>query len=165
MQKKGIYYLAQGGVIAALYTAITLAFAPVAFGIAQLRVSEALTVLPFFTPAAVPGLFVGCVIANLIGGFGVFDVVFGSLATLLAALATYKIRNKWLAPLPSVLCNGVIVGGMLYFLGLGEGLPIYLVMLYVAGGQMAACYGLGLPLLLAMERYGKKLFPQGGTVV
>lgn len=104
-------------------------------------------------------------IANLIGGFGVFDVVFGSLATLLAALATYKIRNKWLAPLPSVLCNGVIVGGMLYFLGLGEGLPIYLVMLYVAGGQMAACYGLGLPLLLAMERYGKKLFPQGGTVV
>lgn len=99
--KIGTKRLAQGAVIAALYVALTLIFAPISFGAVQLRVSEALTILPLFTPAAIPGLFVGCVLANLIAGAVVWDVVFGSLATLIGAAVGYALRrNRWLVPIP-----------------------------------------------------------------
>lgn len=141
--------LVQGGAIAALYAGLTLAFAPIGFGPLQLRVAEALTVLPFFTPAAIPGLFVGCAVANLFSPFGIVDVIAGSVATLLAALVTWKIKNRWLAPLPSVVFNSIIVGTVV---GTMEGLPLWMTMLQVAGGQALACYALGLPLLLGLQR-------------
>ena len=127
-------YLAQSGIIAAVYAALTLLFYPLSFGLSQLRVSEGLCVLPFFTPAAVPGLFVGCIFANVFGGFGLLDILCGSLATLCSAYCTYKIKNRYLAPLPAVLFNAVIVGA----------------------GQAVSCYVLGLPLLFALEKLGQK---------
>lgn len=154
-------FLAQAGLIAALYALLTVALAPISSGLVQCRVSEALCVLPWFTPAAAPGLFVGCLIANLVTGAPLYDVLFGSLATLLAALATYALRRrgapKALAPLPSVVLNAVIVGALLYYVyDLPVGLA--LAMLSVAAGQAIACYALGLPLLLALERFGGDLF-------
>ena len=109
--------LVQGALIGALYAVLTLAAAPISYGLMQVRISEALSVLPYFTAAAVPGLFVGCIVANLLGGAALYDVIFGSLATLLAALLTrwFKKRgfSKWLAPLPAVLVNAVIVGALM----------------------------------------------------
>ena len=96
--------VAQGAIIAALYVVLTVIFAPISFGEMQVRISEALTILPMFTPAAIPGLFVGCVLGNLLGGAIPVDVIFGSLATLIGAVGGYLLRkNRWLVPLPTVL--------------------------------------------------------------
>lgn len=154
-------YLVRAGLIAALYALLTVALAPISSGLIQCRVSEALSVLPYFTPAAVPRLFVGCALANLLTGAPLYDVVFGSLATLLAAAATLLLKRrgmkKWLMPLPSVLVNAVIIGTLLVKVyGVPVSLP--LAMLYVGLGQALACYGLGLPLLYALERFGGDLF-------
>ena len=104
--------LALAGVIAALYAVLSY-FAGifgVAYGPIQCRFSEALCVLPFLFPAATPGLFLGCLVANLLSPYGALDIVFGSLATLLAAFWTQHVPHKWMAPLPPVICNAVIVG-------------------------------------------------------
>jgi len=104
-------FLTYGSVIAALYVALTLLANALglASGVIQVRLSEALTILPMFTPAAVPGLFVGCVLANLLTGCAPWDVVFGSLATLIGALGTWKLaKNKWIAPLFPILSNAII---------------------------------------------------------
>ena len=89
-----VTFLTQAAVIAAIYVVLTIIFAPFSFGEVQVRISEALTVLPFFTPAAIPGLFVGCIIANLFGGAIPADIIFGSIATLLGALGTYALRKN-----------------------------------------------------------------------
>lgn len=138
--------LAMGGVIAALYAALTLIFAPISFGEIQFRVSEALTLLPILTPAAVPGLFVGCLISNLLAsGAGWMDVVFGSLATLLAAVMTRLLRRySWLAALMPVVFNGVIIGAVL---SRAFSLPFLATACTVALGEAAVCYMLGLPLI------------------
>ena len=153
--------LAYAGIIAALYAALTVLLAPISYGLIQCRVSEALSVLPVFTGTAVPGLFLGCVIANLLGGAPIYDVVFGSLATLLAAIATRRLAKKQapraLLPLPSVLFNAIIVGWLLVSV-YGVGVPLPLAMLYVGIGQAAACYGLGLPLLYVLEKKAPQLF-------
>ncbi|MDR1204549.1 MAG: QueT transporter family protein [Peptococcaceae bacterium] len=142
--------MARGAVIAALYAAVTLALAPFSFGPAQLRASEALTVLPVFFPEAPLGLFIGCAAANFVGGYGVADVVFGSLATLLAALCTRGLaRFPFLAPLPPVVLNGVVVG---YVLHAATGIPWLALALEVGAGELASCYCLGLPLLFALKR-------------
>ena len=78
-------YLTHAAIIAAVYVVLTIIFAPISYGQVQVRISEALTVLPYFTPAAIPGLFIGCIIANIYGGAGIIDIIFGSLATLFAA--------------------------------------------------------------------------------
>ena len=105
MKRMNIRELSLAALIAAVYAALTL-FLPIPqYDYIQVRVAEALTVLPFFFPAAIPGLFVGCMIANLFSPF-VLDIVFGSLATLLACLWTGRLKNRWLAPLPPVICNG-----------------------------------------------------------
>lgn len=153
MKKENLVYLAQSGIIAAVYAALTLLFYPLSFGLSQLRVSEGLCILPYFTPAAVPGLFLGCVIANIFGGFGLLDIVCGSLATLLAAYATYKIKNKWLAPLPAVLTNAVIVGAELAYL---INAPFWQAALGVGAGQAISCYVIGMPLLFALEKLQRK---------
>lgn len=148
-------FIARGAIIAALYAALTLALAPISFGLIQFRIAEALTVLAFFTPAAVPGLFVGCLLANIIGGLGIIDIVFGSLATLIAAYMTYKIKNRFLAPLPPVLVNALVVGPIVaYYVEV----PFYMGMLYVGFGQLIVCYVLGLPLLIALRPYSNRLF-------
>ncbi len=135
--------LAQGAAIAALYVVLTLIFAPISFGEMQVRISEALTILPLFTPAAIPGLFVGCVLANLLGGAIVWDVIFGSLATLIGAVGGYLLRkNRWLVPLPTILSNAIIVPFVLRY-GYGVLLPLPLMMVYVAVGEIISCYVLG----------------------
>ena len=152
--------LAQAAAIAALYILLTVCFAPISSGLIQCRVSEALCVLPYFTVAAVPGLFVGCLLGNLLTGAMLPDVLFGSLATLLAALLTYAMRkrfSKYLAPLPSVLSNACIVGAVLVNV-YGVNVPYGVACGYVAAGQAIACYALGIPLLLFLERYAGRLF-------
>ncbi len=141
-----------GGLIGALYVALTLALQPFGYGPVQFRLAECLTVLPAIFPGAIPGLFVGCFLANYLGGFGLADMVFGSLATLLAGLATYSLRNyKLLLPLPPVLFNGLIVGAYVYLL-YDKTYPMALTMLFIAFSQLIICYGLGLPLLSLIKR-------------
>ncbi len=146
--------IAQGAAIAALYVVLTLIFAPISFGEMQVRISEALTILPLFTPAAIPGLFIGCVLANLLGGAIVWDVIFGSVATLIGAVGGYLLRkNRWLVPLPTVLSNGIIVPFVLRY-GYGVELPIPLMMVYVAVGEIISCYVLGELLATVLLRHG-----------
>lgn len=142
--------IARVAVIAALYAAITIILAPFSYGPVQVRVSEALTVLPFIFPESTIGLFVGCLIANFYGGYGILDIVFGSLATLTAAYLTAKMPTMFLAPLPPVLINAVVVAMILKY---AVGAPLLLTMLWVGVGQVAACYFLGLPLLYLLKQY------------
>lgn len=143
----------QGAIIAALYVALTLIFAPISFGEMQVRISEALTILPLFTPAAIPGLFLGCVLGNLLGGAIPLDVICGSLATLIGAVGGYLLRkNRWLVPLPTVLSNALIVPFVLRY-GYGVLLPIPLMMVYVAAGEILSCYVLGELLCTVLLRH------------
>lgn len=152
--------IARGAIIAAVYALLTIFLAPISSGLIQCRVAEALCVLPYFTFSAVPGLFVGCLLANLLTGAPIWDVLFGSVATLLAAYTTYLLRKratKFIAPLPAVVFNAVIVGALLvYVYAVPVTYPI--AVLYVAAGEAVACFGLGLPLLLALGRVGDKIF-------
>ncbi len=134
-----------GAIIAAVYAVLTLVLSPISMGAVQCRISEALTILPLFTPVAVPGLFVGCLIANVFLG-SVYDIIFGSLTTLVAAFLTWRCRkNKYVAILFPVLLNAVVVGGYIG-LFLDNSMAVWLCMLTVGLGQAVACYGLGLPL-------------------
>jgi len=150
-------YISQIGIIAGLYAALTVVLAPISYGPVQLRVSEALTVLPYLTPAAVPGLFIGCLVANIFGGLGIYDVVGGSLLTLLAAFLTHLIartRRPILAPLPPVLVNSL---GVSLYLHLLFQLPYWLTVSYIGIGEIATCFVLGYPLLLIILRKKKFL--------
>ncbi|MBO4818981.1 MAG: QueT transporter family protein [Firmicutes bacterium] len=158
--KSSALELAQGGIIAALYVVLTLVFAPISFGEAQLRVAEALTILPMFTSAAVPGLFVGCIIANMLGGAVLWDVVFGSLATLLGALGSYLLRKKrWLVPFPPIIANTMIIPFVLKF-AYGIDLPIPMLMLYILLGEIGGCYVLGQLLASVLMRHKNTLFKE-----
>ena len=150
-KKTGIYFLARSGIIAALYTALTMLTAPIGFGPIQFRISEALTVLPYYDPAAIPGVFIGCLLSNLLGGNGIWDVVLGSLTTLVAAFLTYKIKNKYVALVPPVILNGIVIGSMLHFV---LNAPWVETMATITLGQVAACYGLGLLLMFLLEKRG-----------
>lgn len=145
--------------IAAIYVVLTLLFRPISFGEIQVRISEALTILPLFTPAAVPGVFVGCLIANIIGGGILPDIIFGSLATLIGAVLTYRLREHTplLAPLPPIAANTVIVPFVLFY-GYGVNLPIPFMMLTVGIGEVLSCGVLGLLLFSALKRYKTILF-------
>ena len=108
--------LARGAIIAALYAVLTLLLQPLSYGEVQIRFSEALTLLPILMPEAVPALAVGCLLANVLGGCMLVDIVFGTLATLLAAICTQRLRERfWLAALMPVLFNGVIVGAVVHY--------------------------------------------------
>lgn len=151
MKLKNLVY---GAAIAAVYAVLTIALAPVSFGAVQCRISEALTMLPVLMPAAIPGLFVGCLISNLVTG-SVIDIVFGSLTTLVAAFCTYITRkNIWIAMIFPVVLNAVIVGGYIA-LFLEEGLAVWYCMLTVGLGQLVACYGIGIPLYKIVKKYWK----------
>ena len=148
-------FIVRSAVIAALYAALTLALYPISFGAVQFRVSEALTLLPIVMPEAIPGLFVGCLVSNLIGSATPWDIIFGSLATLIAAILTYATRrNKILAEFWPVLCNTVIVG---LVLALTLDLPVFLTMGEVGLGELAVVYTVGMAMLAALKRVPKKL--------
>lgn len=155
MNKK-VLFIVQAAIIAAIYTVVTILIAPYSYGIFQFRVSEALTILPAMLPSAIPGLFVGCLVSNLVGGYGLIDMVFGSLTTLIAAVLSRKLRKyPYLVPLPPVILNAVIVGGYLKFLYFQD-VPLLASMGWVALGQVLACYALGYPLLLLLtKRFGE----------
>lgn len=164
----------EGALIAALYTVLSVALAPISFGQVQFRVSEALTLLPLFTPNAVWGVTVGCVLSNTIGMFmgtnilGFLDIIFGSLATLLAALATRKLGKPSvkglpvLAPLPPVLFNAIVIGLELTFVMVNHfDTQVFLInAAYVGIGQFLACYVLGLVLvwILQRDRISQRIF-------
>jgi len=160
-----VHQMAIAGVVAALYAVLSYfsAIFGVAYGPFQCRFSEALCVLPFLFPETVPGLFIGCLAANLLSPYGALDIVFGSLATLLAALWTRRVSRKWLAPLPPVICNAVIVGALIAFYetGFGAGFPGVFAYnaLTVGAGEAVACYVLGgllltlLPRVASLRRY------------
>lgn len=149
-ENETLLYWSRAAMIAALYVVLTYLSYPISYGLFQVRIAEMLMVLPYFTPAAVPGLFVGCLVANILGPYGAFDVIFGSLATLISAYLVGKIKNKYLVPLPPIIINAVIVGWII--LHLVVGFPLIIAVLSVAAGQLIACYGLGLPLLLFLEK-------------
>lgn len=155
-----IKHIAQAAVIAAIYALLTVCVAPIASGLIQCRISEALCVLPLLTPAAIPGLFIGCLISNLLTGALVYDVVFGSLATLLAAVCTWllgRVRiGKYLAPLPAIVCNGLVVGALLVTV-YGVPVPYWTATGAVALGEAVAGYAAGLPLLLLLEKKFAKM--------
>ncbi len=151
--------MVQAAMIAALYVVLT--FVANAFGLAnyaiQLRFSEALTILPYFTPAAVPGLFIGCLISNILTGCALPDIIFGSLATLIGAVFTYKLRaHKWLAPIPPVIANMIIVPFvLLYAYGIK---PLWFSFLTVTAGEILSCGVLGMLLLFTLEKYKAHIF-------
>ena len=165
MKNKGTQFLAEAAVIGAIYVVLTVLFAPLSYGEVQVRFSEALTILPFFTPAAIPGLFIGCIIANLFGGAIPVDIIFGSIATLIGAVFTYKLRNqsRFLAPLPPIIANAVIVPFVLRF-GYGVNLPIPLMMLTVGIGEVVSCGVVGLILQTALLKYKNVIFRSQRTV-
>lgn len=158
MSRWSVRQLSTAALIAALYAALSLvsSLLGLTYTPIQCRFSEALTVLPFLLPEAIPGLFVGCLVTNLMSTVGPLDIVIGSAATLLAALWTAKMPSKWLAPLPPVLCNVVLVGAMItwYEVGFGPQFPALYAWnaLTVGLGEVIACYGLGLLLLEALPR-------------
>lgn len=161
--KWNVRSLTRAAMIAALYAVLTLIFQPISYGPVQFRVSEALTLLPVLTVDAVPGLFVGCILANLLGGSLWYDIVFGSVATLLAALCTRKLRSKPVlgAAMP-VIFNGLIVGPVVYFAYSYDGvfsLPLLLKDVgSVAFGELVICYILGLILVKALQKAPEKLW-------
>lgn len=190
MKKNKISFLTQAAMIAAIYVALTElsnVFGLSSYAI-QIRFSESLTILPFFTPAAIPGLFVGCVISNLLVSANIFDIIFGSLATLIGALLTYYIgtfsrttkqanniasseksnsapnsrplrfkqKAAWLAPIPPILSNTIIIPFILkYAYGLE---PLWLFFLTVFAGEFISCGILGMPLLFLLKKYARHIF-------
>ncbi len=148
-------YAAEGGVIAALYVVLTLisnAFG-LANGAVQVRISEALTILPAFAPAAIPGLFVGCILSNTFTGAILPDIIFGSIATLIAAFATRALRNKsrFLLPVPPILANTIVVPLVLKYAYHIDGALIYM-MLTVFAGEFISCGILGMLIYPVIER-------------
>ena len=159
MNKK-VLWICHAAMIAALYVVLTLFIN--AFGLAsgaiQVRISEALTILPYFTPAAIPGLVIGCLISNTITGCALLDILLGSFATLLGALGSYALRRfKWLVPLPPIIANTLIVP---YVLRIAYGVEdgIFYLMGTVCAGEILSCYVLGMILLFALDKSHKSLF-------
>lgn len=160
MQKSrfSVRSLALSGIIAAIYAALTLLLPIPQYGGVQLRVAEAMTLLPFLVPEAALGLTVGCFLANLLGSPYVLDWVFGTLATFLAAVITRRMPNKWLAAVPPVLCNAAIVGAEIAYFSVLDGAafgPAFAFNAFTVGlGEAVACFVLGVPLVSWMQKNG-----------
>ena len=162
MKNKNILLLTQAAMIAALYVVLT--FLANTFGLAsgaiQVRLSEMLTILPAFTPAAIPGLAIGCFLSNLLTGCCILDIVMGSIATLLGAIGAYLLRKwKWLIPIPSILANAIIVPWILtspYGYGLTD--AWWYLVVTVSVGEIISCGILGMILYFALKKYASNLF-------
>ena len=152
--------LSRAAVIAALYAALGIlsSFLSLAYGPVQLRFSEALCVLPFLLPEAVWGLFIGCLLTNILSPFGLLDLIFGSAATLLAALLSSRCKTRVGAALPPIVCNAVLVGAMLAWEEVGTSASFGALFAYnalsVGAGEAVMCLLLGLPLLKILEKRG-----------
>lgn len=142
--------LCLSAIIAALYAALTLLLASISYGPVQLRLSEAFTVLPMVLPQSIPGLFVGCLIANIFNPSpSIFDIVFGSLTTLLSAYGTYKLRNKpLLAAASPIVLNGLIVGTMVW--ALSHEFPLLIQIGLIALGEFGSVF-VGMVLLTVLK--------------
>ncbi len=155
-----VLFIVHASVIAALYVVLT--FVANAFGLAnyavQVRFSEALTILPFFTPAAIPGLTLGCLLSNILTGCALPDIIFGTFATLIGAVFTYMLRrNKWLAPVPPIAANTLIVPFVLYY---AYGIrPLWFSFITVGAGEIISCGILGMILLNVLNKYRNYIFP------
>lgn len=160
--KAKLQYITTAAIIAAVYAALTYfgAFFGLSYMAIQLRFSEVLTILPLFTPAAIPGLAVGCFIAN-IGSFNMLDMVFGTFATFLAAVLTRLLKDikfkglPLLALFPPVIVNALIIGLEIAIFFLPEGLSLYgflISALQVGAGQLIVCYALGIPFYLTVKK-------------
>ncbi|MBR2743150.1 MAG: QueT transporter family protein [Clostridia bacterium] len=155
-----------GALIAGAYFALTLVLAPISYGPIQFRVSEALTLLPLLFPQAVPGLFIGCLLANFFGGYGPIDIVCGSAATLIAAVITYligkyikaRVPRLVLGAIPPVIVNALIIGAMLTFVELNrfEASLFYVIGAQIFISQAGVLYIIGIPLVLALEKANQK---------
>ncbi|MBR3394277.1 MAG: QueT transporter family protein [Firmicutes bacterium] len=156
---KKTLFLVQAALIAAIYVVLTVVFAPFSFGEVQVRIAEALTILPVFLPAAVPGLFVGCLLGNMLGGAVLPDIIFGSLATLIGALGTRALRkaHPFLAPIPPIAANTVIVPFVLKY-AYAVDLPIPFMMLTVGIGEVVSCGIFGLVLYYALNGRRAQVF-------
>lgn len=152
MTKDKIRYMTRAGAIAAIYVALTLILGEKSFGPIQVRISEALAILPFIDTSAIPGLFIGCLLANIFGGYGFVDIVFGSLTTLAAAYLTSKMPNKIMAVIPPVVLNAVIVS---IWVSKINNWPYGLTVLTIGLGEFFSVAGLGTLLLIAVKRANK----------
>ena len=155
-----IVFLCQGAIIAASYVVLTYLthLFGLDAGVIQLRVSEMLCILPMFTGAAVPGLYLGCLLANLLTGAVWLDVLIGPVATLLGALGTYALRRfKWLAPLPPIVANTLLIPIVLaYGYGIEQAIPV--MMITVGIGEILSIYLLGMIFYFAVYKQAPRIF-------
>ena len=158
MKSKKLVFICQAAVIAALYVVLTYVFSAFASGVIQVRVSEALTILPAFTPAAIPGLVIGCLLSNTLTGCVLLDIIFGSDATLIGALGSYALRrHTWLVPIPPIVSNMIIVPFVLrYAYGATDAFPFMIAT--VGAGEIISCYLLGMLLYGALKKMNHSLF-------
>ena len=158
MKSKKLVFICQAAVIAALYVVLTYVFSAFASGVIQVRVSEALTILPAFTPAAIPGLVIGCLLSNTLTGCVLLDIIFGSVATLIGALGSYALRrHTWLVPIPPIVYNMIIVPFVLRFAyGATDAFPFMIAT--VGAGEIISCYLLGMILYGALKKVNHTLF-------
>ncbi|SFR76149.1 QueT transporter family protein [[Clostridium] aminophilum] len=159
MRNKNVLRITQAALIAALYVTLTYVFAAISFGEVQLRIAEALTILPMFTPAAIPGLFVGCILGNMLGGAVLPDIICGSLATLVGAYGTWMLRNRkpFLGCVPPIVANMLVVPFVLRY-AYGVELPIPFMALTVGAGEVLGCGILGCILYYALVRHKRAIF-------
>ena len=158
MRNKKVLYLVQAAVIAAIYVVLVMTFNMWSFGPIQFRIAEALTILPYFTPAAIPGLTIGCLLANFLGGSIILDIVLGTLATFIGAILSYLLRKyKWLVPVPPIVSNALIVPLVLKF-GYAAEEAIPYMMLTVGLSEIIVCGIIGMVLLHALKPIQYKIF-------
>lgn len=149
MANEKVKYLTRAGIIAAIYVVLTVIMGELSFGSLQFRISEALVLLPYADKAAVPGVYVGCLIANIFGGYGFVDIFFGSLVTLLSAYLTSKMPNKILAVVPPVVLNAFIVS---IWVSKFTHTPYYASVISIGLSEFFCVAGLGMLLLIALEK-------------
>lgn len=150
------YLISRAALIAAIYALVTYIFEPISYGPVQVRISEALTLLPLIDLAAVPGLFVGCLLANILGGLGLWDICLGSLITLFAAYITSKMPNPFLGAIPPIVLNAL---GVAFYLSKIYSVPYFATALYIGLGEIISVAGIGIPLFYLIQRTNlKKIF-------
>jgi uncharacterized membrane protein len=157
-KKLSTTFLTEAAIIAALYTVLVIIFQFSSFGPIQFRIAEALTVLPYFTAAAIPGVTIGCILSGYLSGAAVLDIVFGSLASLIAAVLSYLLRRyKFLVPIPPIVINAIVIPWVLRF-AYGEVQPIPLLTLSIGAGEFVSAGIIGIILLLALDRVKHVIF-------
>ncbi len=147
--------IAYSAVIAAMYFALTMLLQPISFGPIQFRLSEALVMLPYIMPESVVGITLGCLLANCFSTFPLYDAIFGTLATLLAGIATRYIKNRWLAGLPPIFTNALILPLMWYILGVET--AYWISLLSIIASETAVVYAVGVPLIALLQKKAPQL--------